>query len=107
ARSIAFMCAARIASVEANVARRSESETPAALAISAKPIRSIGFSASNAMKASMMRSRSDLPGREAGRAADLRADLRVDLRAMAELLNRSLWCDQCRPARRDVPGAAA
>src|SRR5262249_15963431 len=97
---------ARIASVEANVARRSASETPAAVAISAKPIRSIGFSASSAMKASMMRSRSDLPGRAAGRAAALRADLRADLRALAELLNRSLSGTQGGPARGDVPGAA-
>jgi hypothetical protein len=55
----AFTCAARIASVEPNAPRSSESETPAPFAISAKPICSIGFSASSAMKASMMRSRSD------------------------------------------------
>ena len=68
-----FMWAARIARVEPNVSRRSASETPARVAISAKPMRSIDFSASSAMNASVMRSRSDLLLRDAGRAATCEA----------------------------------
>src|SRR5881227_2656168 len=83
ARRLSRICAARMASIAGNVPRSSESDTRADLAISAKPIRSIGFSASSVMNASMIRSRSDLLPRDAGRAADLREVLR----AMAELLN--------------------
>ena len=89
ARSTSFISAARIASVEPNRPRSSESETPARLAISAKPICSIGSSASSAMKASMMRSRSDLPLLAAAGAdecaARRAAGRRAGLRAMAEL----------------------
>ena len=55
ARSMSFMCAASIASVEPNCSRSSDSETPARVAISAKPICSNDCSASSAMNASMMR----------------------------------------------------
>jgi hypothetical protein len=57
ARSVALICAARIASVELNCSRKSASETSACLAISARPIRSSDFSASSSMNAAMMRSR--------------------------------------------------
>ena len=77
ARSICFTKAARIAKVEPNAPRSSESETPAPLAISAKPICSIDFSASSAMKASMMRSRSDRSSLAARRVAGFDFDLRA------------------------------
>src|SRR5262249_29589179 len=88
ARSVSFICAARIATVEPNSPRNSESETPARRAISAKPMRSTGFSASNAMNASMTRAGADLPSLWLVCAA---AGLRLDLRAMAERPKLIAW----------------
>ena len=51
------MWAARIASGDAEFAAQLGERDAGASAISARPIRSIGCSASSAMKASMMRSR--------------------------------------------------
>ena len=76
------MCAARIASVEANSPRSSASDTPARAAISARPICSNGCSASSAMKRCDALSRLDAGGgaRGAGRRAGL--ERRLALRAM-------------------------
>ena len=74
------MCAAKMASVELNMARNSASDTPAPSAISAKPICSIGFSASSVMKAAMTRSRGDLlpPDAAAGCGLEALRDVRVE-----------------------------
>ena len=61
---------------------------------------SIGFSASSAMKASMMRSRSDRSSLAGARRV---TGFALDLRAMTELRDNSS-CHQCRRAISPVPG---
>src|SRR5262245_42669334 len=109
-RSISFMCAARMASVEPNSARNCESLRPAWPATSARPICSKGLSARSAMSAAMTFSRSLDVGAGGCGAAALRR--RLDLRAMTT--SHGVCWTKCKAAMmtvlgrelaREVPGA--
>ena len=85
ARSISLIWAARIASVEANSARNSASDSFASEAICDRPICSNLCSASSDIKLAIALSRLDLLPALASAARAL--ERRLDLRAMANLLN--------------------
>src|SRR5579859_4898273 len=89
-----------MASVEGNSLRSCASDTPEASPISAKPIRSIGFSASSVRNAAMIFSRSPAGAAGAERRGERAEDLRAERRAMTILLGgMQPACGIARPAR--------